>query len=159
MEGVSVVAIQSPIGWMKISATPRAVIGLEFLDKAPNLPDPDRPPDVLTLALEELEGYFSGKIRAFTLPLAPAGTLFQQKVLAAVAKIPFGQTAFYGRVAREMGSHKAARAVGRANALNPIPIFIPCHRVIGKNGRLTGYGGGLWRKKWLLAHEGLDVPE
>ena len=151
--------IDTPIGWMKISATPAAVTGLEFLEKAPDGQESGRPPDVLALAMEELKGYFSGKIREFTLPFHPGGTLFQQKVLAAVGKIPFGMTRSYGQIAREIHAPKAARAVGGANAANPIPIFIPCHRVIGKNGRLTGYGGGLWRKKWLLAHEGLALAE
>lgn len=105
-------------------------------------------------AREQLASYFAGELRAFNLPLAPIGTEFQRKVWQALLDIPFGRTESYGALARRIGAPKASRAVGLANGCNPIAIIIPCHRVIGANGSLTGYGGGIERKRWLLAHEG-----
>lgn len=104
-------------------------------------------------AREQLEAYFAGELEEFTLELAPAGTPFQQRVWRALLEIPFGTTESYGALARRIGLPQAARAVGLANGRNPISIVIPCHRVIGADGSLTGYGGGLERKRWLLAHE------
>ena len=105
-------------------------------------------------AREQLEAYFAGELRIFDLPLAPAGTAFQQKVWRALRDIPFGQTESYGALAKRIDAPKASRAVGMANGHNPISIIVPCHRVIGANGSLTGYGGGIERKRWLLEHEG-----
>src|SRR3954469_6800214 len=97
----------------------------------------------------QLDAYFSGELHEFDVPLAPAGTPFQRDVWDLLLRIPFGQTATYGRLARELGKPDASRAVGLANGRNPISIIIPCHRVIGSTGELTGYGGGLPRKAWL----------
>lgn len=105
-------------------------------------------------AIRQLAEYFSGQRQVFDLPLAPAGTEFQQKVWQALREIPFGQTESYGELAERIGQPKASRAVGAANGRNPIAVIVPCHRVIGSNGTLTGFGGGLDRKSWLLAHEG-----
>ena len=104
-------------------------------------------------AAQQLDEYFRGERRAFDLELRPAGTEFEKRVWAEVVKIPFGETASYGEIADKLGGETVARAVGSANAANPIAILIPCHRVVGAAGELTGYAGGLWRKKWLLAHE------
>jgi methylated-DNA-[protein]-cysteine S-methyltransferase len=104
--------------------------------------------------VQQLEQYFSGTRRQFEGVLVPTGTDFQQKVWQALQTIPYGQTVSYLELARTLGNERAVRAVGRANGRNPIAIVIPCHRVIGRDGRLTGYGGGLWRKEWLLRHEG-----
>ena len=101
----------------------------------------------------QLRAYFSGELESFDLPLAPQGTLFQQKVWAELSRIPYGETVSYGELARRIGNPQASRAVGLANGSNPIPIIIPCHRVIGSNGKLTGYGGGLAIKEKLLALE------
>lgn len=101
----------------------------------------------------QLEAYFAGELKDFDLPLAAQGTDFQKKVWAALCGIPYGQTISYGELARRIGQPMASRAVGLANGQNPISIIVPCHRVIGANGTLTGYGGGLSRKQWLLAHE------
>ncbi|KEZ75854.1 methylated-DNA--[protein]-cysteine S-methyltransferase [Salinisphaera hydrothermalis] len=109
-------------------------------------------------ARQQLDEYFAGQRQTFDLALAPNGTAFQQRVWAALADIPFGHTENYGELARRIGSPRAARAVGLANGRNPIPIIVPCHRVIGADGSLTGYGGGIERKRWLLQHEGLPVP-
>lgn len=101
-------------------------------------------------AADQLDGYFAGRRTSFALPLAPHGSEFQQRVWAALQEIPFGQTESYGELAERIGSPGAARAVGLANGKNPISIVIPCHRVIGSDGNLTGYGGGLDRKRQLL---------
>ncbi|MEZ4554071.1 MAG: methylated-DNA--[protein]-cysteine S-methyltransferase [Dehalococcoidia bacterium] len=106
-------------------------------------------------AVEELRGYFAGKRETFDLPLAPKGTPFQQAVWGALLDIPYGETSTYGAVARRIGRPSGPRAVGMAIGRNPISVVVPCHRVVGANGTLTGYGGGLDRKEWLLALEGL----
>ena len=100
--------------------------------------------------LLQLGEYFAGRRQQFDLPIAPQGTIFQQSVWEELRKIPFGQTASYGEIAERIGNPKACRAVGLANAKNPLPIIVPCHRVIGKNGALTGFGGGLELKQQLL---------
>jgi len=110
--------------------------------------------DVLQRAREQLEAYFEGRLRAFDLPLAPAGTAFQRQVWAALATIPWGQTRSYGELAAAIGRPGSARAVGAANGRNPLPIVVPCHRVIGADGSLTGFGGGLPAKRHLLQLEG-----
>ena len=104
-------------------------------------------------AKSQLDGYFAGRRRRFDLPLEPAGTAFQRKVLEALQAIPYGETRSYKAVAEAIGKPRAVRAVGAANARNPIPIIIPCHRVIGSDGSLTGFGGGLDAKRQLLALE------
>ena len=107
----------------------------------------------LKAAREQLDAYFVGELRQFDLPVAPDGTEFQKRVWAQLCAIPFAQTWSYGELARNLGDPNASRAVGLANGRNPIGIIVPCHRVIGANGSLTGYGGGIERKRWLLAHE------
>lgn len=109
--------------------------------------------ETLRKAGQELQEYFAGKRKTFDLELAPEGTEFQQKVWTALQRIPYGQTRSYGEIAKEIGNPKAVRAVGGANHRNPIMIVIPCHRVIGANGSLTGFGGGLGMKEYLLKLE------
>lgn len=104
---------------------------------------------------EQLTEYFAGNLQEFDVRLAPAGTEFQKKVWQELCRIPFGASISYGELAQRIGQPKASRAVGAANGQNPISIIVPCHRVIGANGTLTGYGGGIERKKWLLEHEAL----
>ncbi|WP_446725002.1 methylated-DNA--[protein]-cysteine S-methyltransferase [Nocardiopsis sp. N85] len=108
---------------------------------------------VLADAITQLRAYFTGELRDFDLPLAPAGTDWQRQVWSALTTIPYGETAGYGELAREIGRPTASRAVGMANGRNPISIIVPCHRVIGADGTLTGYAGGLERKRFLLALE------
>ena len=110
---------------------------------------------IFTQTKRELDAYFVGKLRVFTLPLAPQGTEFQKRAWAALTKIPYGETRSYGQQAASIGSPKAVRAIGAANGKNPIGIIVPCHRVIGANGALTGYAGGLHNKQFLLKLEGL----
>lgn len=105
---------------------------------------------LLKEAVKQLKSYFAGELKEFTLPLEPSGTAFMKQVWSALCEIPYGETATYGKIAEKVGAPKAARAVGLANNRNPIPIFIPCHRVIGADGSLTGYRGGLEMKKLLL---------
>jgi methylated-DNA-[protein]-cysteine S-methyltransferase len=104
--------------------------------------------------VRQLKAYFDGQLKAFDLPLAPQGTEFQRQVWRALQTIPYGRTKSYGEIARRLGRPEASRAVGAANGQNPIPVIIPCHRVIGADGSLTGFGGGLPIKRKLLALEG-----
>lgn len=107
----------------------------------------------------QLEAYFAGRLRRFDLPLNPRGTDFQRRVWQALCTIPYGQTITYGQLAEKAGNPHASRAVGMANSRNPLPVFIPCHRVVGSNGKLTGYTGGLDIKRKLLATEGITLFE
>lgn len=148
--------IDSPVGVLLGAISRGALVGLHFTDEDGPSPEPgwvedDRPFEELRRQLEE---YFGGRRREFDVPLAPVGTSFQQEVWAALTDIPFGATASYGEVAEAIGRPSAMRAVGGANGANPIPILIPCHRVIAADGTLGGYGGGLDRKVLLLELEG-----
>lgn len=149
--------ITSPVGALTLAAVGGRLTGLLFED---NRYPPDREgwrrddaDPALLAARAQLEEYFAGTRKDFQLALNSKGTEFQQKVWAALLEIPFGETRSYGEQARLIGDHKAVRAVGLANGRNPIPIIVPCHRVIGADGSMTGFGGGIERKKWLLAHE------
>lgn len=145
--------IDSPIGHLTLTATDTALTGIRFGD-APRLSEKQHGPDatnpLLRQAVRELEEYFAGQRHAFTLPLAPAGTLFQQAVWEALRTIPCGETRSYAQIAAQIGRPKACRAVGMANNRNPLPIVVPCHRVVGSTGALTGYAGGLGVKQLLL---------
>lgn len=112
-----------------------------------------------TRCFEQLDAYFAGVLRHFDLPLAPAGTAFQQSVWTKLVEIPYAETISYGTLADRIGNKKASRAVGAANGANPIPIIIPCHRVIGSDRSLTGFGGGIDLKRWLLNHEIDNAPQ
>lgn len=144
--------IDSPIGPLTLSGTETALTKLTFGDgrQAETCSAP-----VLEQAARELSEYFSGTRREFTVPLAPEGSDFQQKVWAALRSVPYGTTASYKDIAVQTGKPGAAVAVGQANSKNPIPVIIPCHRIIGANGKLTGYTGGLHIKKALLRLEGI----
>jgi methylated-DNA-[protein]-cysteine S-methyltransferase len=130
--------------------------GLRELWMSPHeLPPPgaERDDEALAPVAAQLADYFAGRRLAFDLPLAPTGTAFQQRVWSALRDIPYGRTTTYGEIAAGLGQPTASRAVGLANGRNPIAVIVPCHRVIGANGTLTGFGGGLPRKRWLLEHE------
>jgi len=109
-------------------------------------------------ARRQLAAYFAGELTEFDLPLNPQGTVFQKTVWRELEKIPYGVTISYGKLAQRIGNPNSSRAVGLANGHNPISIIVPCHRVIGSNGKLTGYGGGIERKEWLLEHEREHKP-
>lgn len=151
----------SPIGHLLARGDGRALCGLHMLDTPrPGRLDPRWRRDDRALAgvRAQLEEYFAGARREFELELAPAGGEFERRVWAALCEIPYGQTASYGEIARRLGEPGAARAVGAANGRNPIAIVVPCHRVIGADGSLTGYGGGLERKRLLLDLEAGVLP-
>ncbi|MEP7192947.1 MAG: methylated-DNA--[protein]-cysteine S-methyltransferase [Actinomycetota bacterium] len=150
--------IDSAVGPLTLVAEEGSIVGL-YMDLQRHRPDdaelgePDcggRDAEPFRAAAVQLDAYFSGALTLFTLPLAPRGSQFQQRVWAALQDIPYGETESYGALAERIGSPGAARAVGLANGKNPVSIVIPCHRVVGSNGNLTGYGGGLERKKQLL---------
>jgi methylated-DNA-[protein]-cysteine S-methyltransferase len=144
----------TPMGRLSLVAGGGALVGLYLPDHAPALDARDGTGDpVLDRARVELDEYFAGRRTSFDIPLDPRGTPFQRVVWEALRAIPFGKTRSYGDLAAAIGRPKASRAVGAANGQNPIAIVIPCHRVIGADGSLTGYGGGMARKEWLLRHE------
>jgi methylated-DNA-[protein]-cysteine S-methyltransferase len=139
----------SPVGELLIAGTDD---GIAYIHMPPATPQPQwvRDDDGLKDAVDQLAAYFAGTLTMFDLPLAPEGSDFQQRVWSALQDIPYGQTESYGRLAERIGHPGAARAVGRANSQNPIAIVVPCHRVIGSTGQLTGYAGGMQRKQALL---------
>lgn len=143
---------ESPLGLMMAQEQDGAIIALDFI-KSPQPDDAAAQTPLLLEAKKQVLEYFAGHRRYFDLPLAPRGTPFQQKVWQALRAIPYGQTRSYGQIASQVGNPRAGRAVGGANHRNPISLIQPCHRVIGANGRLTGYGGGLDKKEALLALE------
>ena len=140
----------SPVGLLLIEADDKAITSLSFQEIKEKQVHSS---SIIEECTRQLEEYFSGKRKSFDVPLAPAGTSFQQGVWNQLQKIPFGKTVSYLQLARELGDEKKIRAAGSANGRNPIAIIIPCHRVIGSDGSLVGYGGGLWKKKWLLEFE------
>lgn len=142
----------SPVGNLVLVANSTGLCGVEFSDACQvDRSTPDTPH--LRAAAAQLEEYFAGKRRSFDLALAPHGTPFQMAAWSVLRTIPFGRTMTYGEQAAAMGKPRAVRAVGGANGRNPLAIVVPCHRVIGSGGRLTGYASGIDRKKWLLDHE------
>lgn len=144
----------SPVGPLTLHSDGAALTGVEFDEpKYPLSPSPRGEDKVLAQARRELDRYFEGTLRAFTLPLAPRGTPFQLSVWTALRRIPYGATRTYAEQAVAIGKPKAFRAVGLANGKNPISIIVPCHRVIGADGSMTGFGGGIERKRALLALE------
>ncbi len=143
--------MDSPIGVLKLSSDEGQLKSISF--DAGFLSEEVYVPDILITAEKQLEEYFSGSRQLFDLPIDPEGTEFQRRVWKQVATVNYGSTKSYVEIAREVNSQDSSRAVGMANGKNPLPIIIPCHRIIGHNGKLTGYAGGLERKKWLLLHE------
>jgi methylated-DNA-[protein]-cysteine S-methyltransferase len=152
MKPVQVGWLESPIGAIEVRVNDRgAVTVVSFVgDSDPGVGETG---NAVARAVQQLEEYFRSERRRFELELKPEGTDFEHRVWSEVRRIPFGATDTYGEIARRLGEPDAARAVGVANARNPIAIIVPCHRVIGSDGDLTGYAGGLDRKKWLLDME------
>jgi len=161
-EEVGYDVFDSPIGRLMLTGNARALTGLYMLDggkHAVMVPDGQRREGGFPEVTTQLREYFAGERSEFDLPLAPRGSEFQIAVWTQLTLIPFGKTASYGEVALALGkSLVASRAVGLANGRNPISIIVPCHRVIGADGSMTGYGGGIDRKEWLLQHEGVLTP-
>jgi methylated-DNA-[protein]-cysteine S-methyltransferase len=154
--------LTSPLGELVLTASDTALTGVFF-------PTPEPQPgwletdgsglagSLLARTRQQLSEYFARTRTTFDLPLDPSGTAFQRRVWDALRAIPYGTTTSYGELARRLGDASATRAVGAANGKNPIPIIVPCHRVVGSRGELTGFGGGLDRKRWLLEHEGVAL--
>ena len=148
--------MESPVGRLLLAGDEEGLQRVAFAKGGKEArPDPDWSPDdrPLRRAVEQLKAYFAGDLRTFDLPLRMEGTPFQLAVWRALQDIPYGETTSYGEIARRVGTPQGSRAVGLANGSNPIAIVVPCHRVIGSNGKLTGYGGGLGNKETLLALE------
>ena len=149
--------VAAPIGQLIVASDGSAIVGVWMANASPSDDRWERQrgsDGVLAEARRELLAYFDGTLREFRVPLAPNGTEFQRRVWTALTHLSYGTTISYGDLARRLGNLTAVRAVGAANGRNPIPIIVPCHRVIGSDGSLTGFGGGLDRKRWLLHHEG-----
>jgi methylated-DNA-[protein]-cysteine S-methyltransferase len=145
--------LPSPLGPLRLFAADGAICGIYLPDQNPPFIAAGPPDPVLQLAAEQLREYFAHQRRVFTVPLRATGTDFQRTVWAALLTIPHGETRSYGALARAIARPTASRAVGHANSKNPISILVPCHRVIGSDGALTGYAGGPAAKQWLLTHE------
>lgn len=143
--------IKTPLGITLIEGDENGIVKIWVLND--DVPLSKVIPDVLQDAVQQIQEYFEGKRTDFNFMLNPQGTDFQKKVWKALLEIPFGKTTSYQELSIKLGDVKAIRAVASANGKNPLWIIVPCHRVIGSDGSLTGYAGGLWRKKWLLEHE------
>ena len=151
--------IESPLGPVRITGDDGGVSVISCTDVAVSEQLPDdlsaQPlPEPVRQAVDQLRAYFAGTRQTFDFPLTPVGTAFQQSVWRTLLTVPFGTTLSYLTLSRQLGDEKAIRAVAAANGRNPLWIVVPCHRIIGSDGSLTGYAGGLWRKQWLLEHEG-----
>ena len=145
---------QSPIGLVEVGGASDAITSLNFVEVRRKKLSPN---PIVEKALQQVSEYFLGTRREFDLRIAIQGTDFQQSVWQQLLTVPYGHTASYQNIANAVDKPRAVRAVGAANGRNPISIVVPCHRVIGSDGSLTGYGGGLWRKEWLLKHESVLV--
>lgn len=149
--------LSTPLGTLIITGSEQGIATVRFCKQA-EVPLSAPVPECLADCVQQLQEYFQGTRQQFELLLNPQGTAFQKQVWQQLAAIPFGKTSTYLAVARAVSGEKAIRAVGGANGRNPLGILVPCHRVIGSDGSLTGYAGGLWRKEWLLQHEGILQP-
>lgn len=156
------ISIETPLGQMVARAVDEGISSLEFDDKTiysnSDFEIDTKPNHHLEKLELELNEYFEGRLKSFTIPLTMQGTEFQKKVWNVLQNIPYGTTQTYKQQSENLHQPLAIRAMAHANGQNPIAILIPCHRVIGTNGKLTGYAGGLWRKKWLLEHERVNSP-
>lgn len=148
---------KTPLGIVEICGDDQGISMLTITED--NVFHQEEVPTELLPAVTQLKKYFEGELEDFDLKLNPSGTEFQKRVWKALCEIPFGKTCSYHQLARELGDIKAIRAVAAANGKNPLWIVVPCHRVIGSDGSLTGYAGGLWRKKWLLEHENPPIQQ
>lgn len=154
MEENKSITYQSPIGLIEIIGTEKGIVSILFSeDPIKDESELEAVPEVMKQCVQELDEYFKGERIDFSFPFDFAGTDFQKKVWNALTTIPYAETGSYKQIAVAVGNEKAVRAVGMANSKNPISIVVPCHRIIGSSGKLTGYAGGLWRKEWLLKHE------
>ncbi len=142
---------RSPIGIIRIEETENQISSIIFMEEEVDLIQPEN--ELLKTAISQLHEYFAGKRSIFDFPVYQPGTAFQQQVWEELSKVDFGKTQSYAQLSVQFGNPLAIRAIASANGKNKLWIVVPCHRIIGTNGELTGYAGGLWRKKWLLQHE------
>lgn len=140
------------LGCLEIISSEKAIVAVNFCD-TPEFGTPENKNDLIQECIDQLNEYFHGKRYKFLLPLQMEGSEFQQKVWLSLLDIPYGHTSSYQDIAKSIDNPHSCRAVGNANHQNKISIIVPCHRVVGKNGSMTGYGGGIWRKEWLIRHE------
>jgi len=159
MNEIAVAIMNTPIGPLRVEASPEGLRRVVFGGKGAARTASAAAQKHLEQALHQLREYFVGKRDTFDLLLDLEGTEHQKRVWRLLLGIPFGRTLTYGEVAKRLGIPHSARAVGRACATNPVPVVVPCHRVLGGDGKLHGFGGGLWRKRALLEHEGVLTPE
>ncbi|SFC91655.1 methylated-DNA--[protein]-cysteine S-methyltransferase [Spirosoma endophyticum] len=156
---MSTAVFESPLGLVRITGDDAGISLISCTDSSVNnvveTQFEDQLSEPVSLALQQLQEYFTGTRQTFDFPINPSGTTFQQTVWKALLDVPFGTTLSYLALTRRIGDEKAIRAVAAANGRNPLWIVVPCHRIIGSDGSLTGYAGGLWRKQWLLEHEGI----
>jgi methylated-DNA-[protein]-cysteine S-methyltransferase len=150
---LTMMTMTSPLGALRLFAREDALVGVYLATQPSPASELEQPTRVLELAAAQLAEYFAGERVGFDIPLGAPGTSFQRTVWSELVKIPFGETRSYGSLASAIGRPTAARAVGAANGKNPVAIIVPCHRVIGASGELTGYTGGMVAKQWLLEHE------
>lgn len=143
--------LETPIGTAKICGDENGISSISVMDR--KVATSTDIPEYLLPAVEQIDAYFRGGLTEFSLKLNPLGTEFQKRVWKGLQEVPFGKTNSYLELSKNLGDAKAIRAVAAANGKNPLWIVVPCHRIIGSDGSLTGYAGGLWRKKWLLNHE------
>lgn len=143
--------LSCPLGIIRITAHDTTITSVLFVEHDEEESRKNSP--LIDACAKQLRAYFGGSFAQFDLPIDPQGTAFQKRVWIALSSIAHGHTSSYGDLAKRLGDPKLTRAVGAANGSNPIAIIIPCHRIIGSDGSLTGYAGGLWRKQWLLQHE------
>lgn len=151
MESNQIAYYKTPIGIAKIEGNTQGITSITVMDT--DQQPSQNIPSCLQACVQQLQEYFEGNRKQFTVTLNPSGTEFQKKVWQALQTVSYGKTSTYLKQSKAMGNVKAIRAVAAANGKNPIWIIIPCHRIIGTDGSLTGYAGGIWRKKWLLSHE------
>jgi methylated-DNA-[protein]-cysteine S-methyltransferase len=151
MENIYRAYYRSEIGLLEITGTQKEVLSVNFVKKKGRAKITLSP--ALKTCLRQLDEYFRGKRQKFSVRLRLDGTAFQNRVWRELLKVGFGKTASYRDIAKAAGRPKAVRAIGNTNRLNPVSIIVPCHRIVGSDGKLVGYGGGLWRKAWLLEHE------
>ena len=148
---IRTIQLSSPIGNIEICGDESAIHYVSFVDNKE--PETGEYFPILLEAKKQLEQYFAGKLKKFTVPFKQEGTTFQQDVWGQLSMIPYGRTSSYIEIARKISNEKSVRAVGATNGRNSLLIIVPCHRIIGQNGELNGYVAGVWRKKWLLDHE------
>jgi methylated-DNA-[protein]-cysteine S-methyltransferase len=149
--------LETPLGLFELMANAHGIVQTIFCGDKPENQHRIKVNHLTSACKQQLTEYFAGQRQQFDLPLAPRGTIFQQSVWRCLTNIPFGTVKYYGEIAQLLHKPKASQAIGGANSRNPISIIIPCHRVIGRNGSLTGYAGGIERKLWLLNHEGAEI--